>query len=93
MCRNVSLELNQHSVGKIDSARSPSCAWTAASTAPWITIVSDLSGVGAGVVGVSASANPESATRTGTVTVGGQAFTVTQSGDSLSQTIRNLPIK
>ncbi len=55
------------------------CAWTAATTATWITIVTSASGSGAGVVGISAavnSGNPQS----GTVTVGGQVFTVTQAG-------------
>jgi uncharacterized protein (TIGR03437 family) len=55
------------------------CAWTAATTASWITIVTGASGSGPGVVGISAAANPGDA-RSGTVTVGGQIFTVTQAG-------------
>ena len=58
------------------------CAWTAATTAPWITIVTSASGSGLGVVGISAAANPGDA-RTGTVTVGGQIFTVTQAGAAI----------
>jgi uncharacterized protein (TIGR03437 family) len=60
-----------------------SCAWTAASTVPWITIVSGASGSGAGVVGIAASPNSDAAARVGTVTVGGQTFTVTQSGSPI----------
>jgi uncharacterized protein (TIGR03437 family) len=55
-----------------------SCAWTAETGASWITIVSGASGSGTGVVAVAAGANPDSAPRSGTVTVGGQTFTLTQ---------------
>jgi uncharacterized protein (TIGR03437 family) len=60
-------------------APSGGCPWTATTTAPWITIVTGASGSGPGVVGISAAANPGDA-RTGTVTVGGQVFTVTEAG-------------
>src|SRR5207249_588314 len=59
------------------------CSWTTATTATWITIVSAGSGSGAGVVGISAAANPASDARSGTVTVGGQIFTVTQAGPQI----------
>jgi uncharacterized protein (TIGR03437 family) len=55
-----------------------SCAWTADTSASWITIVSGASGAGTGVVAVAAAANPDSAPRTGTVAAGGQTFTLTQ---------------
>jgi uncharacterized protein (TIGR03437 family) len=65
------------------SVATPSgCAWTAATTATWITIVAGASGSGPGVVGISAAANPGDA-RSGTVTVGGQIFTVTQAGAAI----------
>jgi uncharacterized protein (TIGR03437 family) len=60
-------------------ATTAGCAWTAATTAPWITIVTGASGSGPGVVGISAAANADDA-RAGTVTVGGQIFSVTQAG-------------
>jgi uncharacterized protein (TIGR03437 family) len=60
-------------------ATTPGCAWTAATTAAWITIVTGASGLGPGVVGISAAANADDA-RAGTVTVGGQIFSVTQAG-------------
>ena len=63
-------------------ATASGCTWTAATTAPWITIVSGGSGSGPGVVGISASANLADA-RAGTVTVGGQVFTVTQAGAAI----------
>ena len=53
------------------------CAWTATSNATWITITAGASGTGNGTVGYSVAANGGAA-RTGTLTVGGQTFTVTQ---------------
>lgn len=55
----------------------PSCAWTAASNAPWITVAAGASGAGAGSVTLNVSSNPGTA-RTGTVTIAGRTFTVTQ---------------
>jgi hypothetical protein len=55
------------------------CAWTAASSAPWISIAAGAGGSGTGTVRLSIPANAGPA-RSGTVTAGGQAFTVTQEG-------------
>ncbi|MFN0120085.1 MAG: BACON domain-containing protein [Blastocatellia bacterium] len=52
------------------------CAWTATSTAPWLT-VSPASGTGAGEITLTAAANTGAA-RTGMVTVGGQHILITQ---------------
>jgi hypothetical protein len=54
------------------------CAWTAQSNAPWITVTSGSSGSGDGAVGFSVSANTAASQRTGTITIAGQTFTVTQ---------------
>ena len=54
-----------------------SCAWTAAASAPWISITSGASGNGPGNVLFAVSANASTA-RTGTIVVEGQTFTVTQ---------------
>ena len=54
------------------------CSWTAKSNASWITITSGNSGSGNGPVGYRVSSNTTSQTRTGTITVAGQQFTVTQ---------------
>jgi hypothetical protein len=54
------------------------CAWTAVSNATWITVTSGAAGTGNGTVGFSAAANTGAA-RTGTLTIAGQTFTVTQS--------------
>jgi hypothetical protein len=54
------------------------CAWTASSNAAWLTIDSGSSGSGDGTVGYSFAANPGSTGRSGTLTIAGQTFTVTQ---------------
>jgi hypothetical protein len=53
------------------------CPWTAVSNAPWIAVTSGASGNGSGAVGLSATFNPGAA-RSGTVTIAGQTFTLTQ---------------
>jgi all-beta uncharacterized protein/BACON domain-containing protein len=53
------------------------CTWTASSAVPWITIGDDASGNGPGPVRVAAIAN-DGPSRTGTITIAGHAFTVTQ---------------
>ena len=69
------------------------CAWTAVSNALWITITANGSGSGNGVISISVAANAGAA-RTGTITAGGQTFTVNQSGIcaySLSSTSISAP--
>jgi hypothetical protein len=53
------------------------CAWTASSSVAWITVIAGASGTGNGSVAFRVAANPGSV-RTGTVTVAGQTFTLTQ---------------
>ena len=55
------------------------CAWNAVSNASWIIVTSGNSGSGNGTITFSAQANSGTA-RIGTITVGGQTFTVNQSG-------------
>lgn len=64
------------------TANDPFCAWTAASSEPWISIDGDSTGFGSGAVKISIQ--PASVPRTGTLTIGGQTFTITQSGCSFS---------
>ncbi|MBK6999730.1 MAG: DUF1566 domain-containing protein [Rhodoferax sp.] len=56
------------------------CAWTATSNASWITIASGSSGSGNGIVSYAVAANTGTTVRTGTLTIAGQTFTVTQAG-------------
>jgi Putative binding domain, N-terminal/Viral BACON domain len=63
--------------GSVQLATSAGCAWTATSNASWLTITSGGSGSGPGNVGFSAAAMT-GGPRSGTLTVGGQTFTVNQ---------------
>ena len=53
------------------------CAWTATTTAAWITVTSGASGTGGGTVTLGVAPNTGDS-RTGTVTIAGQTFTVSQ---------------
>jgi hypothetical protein len=66
--------------GTITVTAPAGCAWTAASQASWITITAGATGSGSGVVTYSVSRNTTGLTRTGTIKVGGQLFTVKQRG-------------
>src|SRR6185369_11406111 len=56
----------------------PSCSWSAVSNVPWVTITF-ASGCCNGFVNFTVAPNP-GPLRTGTMTIGGQTFTVNQSG-------------
>jgi hypothetical protein len=66
--------------GTITVTADPGCPWTAVSNVPWITITMGASGTGNGTVKYSVAFNPGTSKRTGTITVAGLTFTVTQSG-------------
>lgn len=55
------------------------CSWGAVSNVSWITITSGSSGMGTGTVGYKVSQNTGRTARTGSITVAGQIYTVTQS--------------
>ncbi|MBK6998574.1 MAG: DUF1566 domain-containing protein [Rhodoferax sp.] len=59
-----------------------SCAWTATSNASWITITAGSSGSGNGTVAYAVAANTGTTQRTGTLTIAGKTFTVTQAAGS-----------
>jgi hypothetical protein len=57
------------------------CAnWTATTSTSWITIQSGALSSGSGIVTYSVPGNPYAYLRTGTITIAGQTFTVTQNG-------------
>jgi hypothetical protein len=56
-----------------------SCVWTATSNAGWLSVATGASGQGTGAVTLKVAVNSGSA-RTGTVTIAGQTFTVSQGG-------------
>ncbi|HKE84677.1 MAG TPA: BACON domain-containing carbohydrate-binding protein [Vicinamibacterales bacterium] len=63
--------------GSVTVSTTSTCAWTAASSAPFVTITSGASGTGNGSVAFSVAANTGGA-RNGTMTIAGQPFTVSQ---------------
>ena len=73
--------------GTVAVAALSGCAWDATSTAPWVTITSGDSGVGAGTVGYAVAANPATSARTTTLTIGGQPFTITQAAASCTYAV------
>ena len=56
------------------------CNWTAANNVGWITITSGASGSGIGTVNYSVATNSTTVGRTGTLTIAGQTFSITQGG-------------
>ena len=61
--------------------------WTASTTTPWITITSGASGTGNGAVSYTVAANTSANLLTGTITIAGQTFTVTESAANSSFSI------
>ena len=57
------------------------------SNAAWITVTSGANGSGNGSVSYNVAANTGTTSRTGTMTIGGQTFTVTQAGAPCTFTI------
>jgi all-beta uncharacterized protein len=64
--------------GEVSVTAPAACAWTASSQATWVHITSSASDSGNGKVTYTVDANKTEATRTGTLTIAGQTFTITQ---------------
>lgn len=74
--RNVSAPAT---TGTMSVTAPDSCAWTAVSDAPWLTIQGPAGGSGSGAVSYSVAANPTvGATRTAALTVSGATLTIVQ---------------
>jgi hypothetical protein len=63
-----------------------SCVWTASSSAPWLTVSTGTFGFGSTTLSFATLPNPQSASRSATLTIGGQTVTVTQSGNIVGTT-------
>jgi uncharacterized protein (TIGR03437 family) len=59
-------------------ALTTTCQWTATSSSPWLSVVGNSSGTGSATISFRADANPSPVIRTGSISVGGTAFQVTQ---------------
>jgi hypothetical protein len=75
------------STGSVNVSAGAQCAWTAASPAAWLTVTSGASGTGDGTVAFRATANTSTTSRTATMTIAGQAFSVTQAGAACTYAI------
>lgn len=65
--------------GRVSVAAGSGCSWSASSQASWLEVTSGGSGSGNGEVSFEAAANTGEA-RTGTLTIAGRTFTVSQEG-------------
>ncbi|MBF0337943.1 MAG: DUF1566 domain-containing protein [Nitrospirae bacterium] len=71
--------------GSVSVTANTGCTWNASSNASWITLTYGLSGSGNGTVNYTVAANTSTTSRTGTMTIAGQTFTVTQGGQQSGQ--------
>jgi len=69
--------------GTVNVSTQEGCSWTAVSNdTGWIIITSGSSGIGNGRVNYEVAANTSTTSRTGTMTIAGETFTVTQAGSA-----------
>ncbi|MFZ4791808.1 MAG: M6 family metalloprotease domain-containing protein, partial [Candidatus Competibacteraceae bacterium] len=66
--------------GTVNVTADMGCAWTAATSVNWIAITTGNNGSGNGVVNFTVTTNTSTTQRTGTLTIAGQTFTITQAG-------------
>jgi hypothetical protein len=65
------------------SASPGTCAWTAAANVSWLHVASGGSGTGNGAVSIGVDANSGASPRTGTASIAGRTFSITQGGASV----------
>ncbi len=65
-------------IGSVNVTAAAGCPWSATSQAPWILVAPGTAGAGDGTVPFAIEPNATGAPRVGTITIGGQVFTVTQ---------------
>ena len=66
--------------GSVNMLSPANCGWEAKSNATWLTVNTGLVGAGNGAISFTVGVNSTSAPRAGTITIGGQVYTVTQNG-------------
>jgi subtilisin family serine protease len=66
--------------GSVNVTAQGGCSWGAFTSANWITVPLTAAGNGNGTVNFTVAPNTTGASRTGTINIGGQTFTVTQGG-------------
>ena len=73
--------------GSVAVTTQAGCAYSTAAGPSWISISSGGAGTGPGTLAFSVAANSTTAARSGTLTVGGQPFLITQAGIACSVTV------
>jgi uncharacterized protein (TIGR03437 family) len=66
--------------GTLTIATQEGCDWAATPTIPWITITSDKSGVGSGIINFTVEPNSSAVSRSGAIPIRDQSFNVAQEG-------------
>ena len=64
--------------GSVTLTTTDGCAWTAVSNVPWVAITSEALGTASATIQFAVQANGTGAPRSGTLTIGGQTFTISQ---------------
>lgn len=66
--------------GSVAVSAARDCAWSAATSAGWVSISSSQSGQGSGSVSYSVAPNPATSARSGAISVAGQSVSLSQAG-------------
>jgi len=70
--------------GTVSVTAPPGCSWSAESNAGWVTITAGSNGSGSGTVQYAVSVNTAGGSRSGTLSIAGQTFTVSQEAQYLA---------
>ena len=73
--------------GQINVTTPVGCTWTVENTNAWITIGSALNNTNSGVVSYTVASNSTALSRSGVLTIAGQAYAVTQDGAACTYTL------
>lgn len=71
------------------TASGSNCPWTAVSNTSWINVTAGATGTGNGTVTYTLDANTSTSSRSGSLTIAGRSFTVTQAGVPCTYTVGN----
>lgn len=74
----TSFGASESSGNTVSVLTSAGCAWSASENLDWLTVTNGSSGIGNGVVQYYVSPNNSTATRSGTISIAGQTFSVQQ---------------
>ena len=77
--------------GQINVQAPPTCSWTAAAAAEWITFIGAASGTGPGTVSYTLAANSGVAARSSFVSISHQTFTIHQAAQSQGGSVSVVP--